>query len=103
MQQQRSYIGNAPSSYIPTGGGGESPPISRGPAEIIPFPVVARVGFLDRTAELAASYRDPSKYLASVYRQQESSLRRRGFPEDVVQSEMAALDRAIQSRLGEHV
>src|SRR5256885_16442629 len=80
MQQQRSYIGNAPSSYIPTGGGGESPPISRGPAEIIPFPVVARVGFLDRTAELAASYRDPSKYLASVYRQQESSLRRRGVP-----------------------
>src|SRR2546430_3854691 len=76
MQQQRSYVGNAPSSYIPPGGGGESPPISRGPAEIIPFPVVARVGFLDRTAELAASYRDPSKYLASVYRQQESSLRR---------------------------
>src|SRR5213592_1846049 len=35
--------------------------------------------------------------------QQESSLRRRGFPEDVVQSEMAALDRAIQSRLGEYV
>jgi hypothetical protein len=60
------------------------------------------VGFLDRTAELAASYHRPDKYLASVYRQQESSLRRRGFTEDVVQSEMAALDRAIKARLAEY-
>src|SRR5436853_407723 len=44
MQQQRSYyIGNAPSSYIPTGGGGESPPISRAMDMLAARRVVERI------------------------------------------------------------
>ena|SRR5215468_1714302 len=87
-----------------TGGGGGGIPNrpSVGPADVIPFPMAHRVAFLDRTAELAASYRDPERYLASVYRQQEQSLRRRGFAEDIVRSEMAALEREIAARLAEY-
>jgi hypothetical protein len=92
----------APVQSITGGGGGPQSRRPRGPAEVIPFPMRARVAFLDRTAELAASYRDPRKYLASVYRQQEASLRRRGFAEEIVRSEMAALERAIEARIAEY-
>jgi len=64
------------------------------------IPVVARVASSTARQSLRRHYRDPSKYLASVYRQQESSLRRRGFPRSVVQSEMAALDRAFSHGWG---
>src|SRR5262249_19663501 len=85
------------------GGGDDRPGRTRGPAEVIPFPMWARVAMLDRTAELAASYREPSRYLASFYRQQEQSLRRRGFADDIVQSEMATLAREVEARIAEWV
>jgi Family of unknown function (DUF6074) len=93
-----------PAAYLANGGGGGGIPKrpSGGPADVIPFPMAHRVAFLDRAAEVAASYRDPKRYLANVYRQQEQSLRRRGFSDDVVQSEMAALAQAIEARLAEY-
>jgi hypothetical protein len=47
-------------------GGGGGPRGKRGPAQMIPFPIVRRVAFLDRTADAASVYRNPSKYLASA-------------------------------------
>jgi len=101
QQMQRDTRGASLQS-VTGGGGGPQSRRPRGPAEVIPFPMTARVAFLDRTAELAASYRDPRKYLASVFAQQERSLRRRGFAEDIVQSELAALERAIEARIAEY-
>jgi hypothetical protein len=84
------------------GGGGQPIEPHVGPAKVIAFPIVRRVAFIDRTAEVAASYRDPSKYLASVYRQQEDAMRRRGLLGETVQSEIAALRRAIESRIAQY-
>jgi hypothetical protein len=93
---------DSPQLEMPLAAGGGRPINPNvGSANLIPFPIAARVAFIERTAEIAASYRNPGKYLASVYRQQECSLRRR-FPEDTVKSEMAAFDRAVQACLGEY-
>jgi hypothetical protein len=100
QQMQRDTIEASVQSVA--GGGGGQPRRPRGPAQLVPFPMAARVAFLDRTAELAASYRDPRRYLASVFRQQEQSLRRRGFVEEIVRSEMAALEREIEARIAEY-
>jgi hypothetical protein len=81
------------------GSGGGHPIRHVGPAVIIPFPSVRRVGFIERTAELATSYRDPRRYLDSVLKQQEKALRRRGLTDDVVRSEIDALAGAIQRRM----
>jgi hypothetical protein len=82
------------------GGGGGARRERRGPAQMIPFPVVRRVACLDNTAYAAAGCRNPSKYLASAYRQQENTMRRKGISEDIIESELKALHRAIQARLG---
>jgi len=91
-------------AHTATGGGGSESPKepSAGPAKVIPFPIARRVAFLERLADAAASYRNPDNYLSSAYRQQEEAMRRRGISENVIQSELAALDRAIQARLGEY-
>jgi hypothetical protein len=52
---------------VPFGSDGDKPMKPHiGPAKVIPFPIVRRVAYA------AASYRNPDKYLASVYRQQEA-------------------------------
>jgi len=99
IPQRIEYDAPLRSAPVTGGGGGRQSRQPRGPAEVVPFPLTARVVFVDRTAEIAASYRDPRKYLANVYRQQEEALRRRGFDDAIVQSEMAALERAVQSRM----
>jgi hypothetical protein len=74
-------------------GGGDRPRV--GTCELLPFPLVRRIDLIRNVAGTAVCYRDPSKFLATQIAAQERALRRRGFPDDVVSSQIAALRRAI--------
>ena len=81
----------APAWY---GGGG------RGPADILPFPMVRRVAFLDRMAIAIASCKKPQLYRERAEKQQRDALQRRQLPEDVIETEIAVFNKEIDWRLG---
>jgi len=87
-----------------TGGGGgddfRTTPPARGPAKVIPFPIVRRLAFLERMADCVASCRDPGGYLAKLADQQRAAMRRRGLSEGAIESEIASFEREIMWRLG---
>jgi Family of unknown function (DUF6074) len=86
-----------------TGGGGGGPTSSlAGPAKVIPFPVLRRVAFLDRMADTASTCRNLDRYMTHILQQQRDAMRRRGIADDMIEAELAALDRAIKSRLEEY-
>jgi len=100
MQQPQCNVGTTPApSYRPTrrGGGGGSP--HTGPAEIIPFPIVARVRFIERMMDMVTSRRNPESYLADAFNKQEDAMRRKGIAQHIIDSELASLERALASRL----
>jgi hypothetical protein len=84
----------------PTWYGGGDAPTGRGPADILPFPMVRRVAFLDRMAIAIASCKKPQPYRERAEKQQRDALRRRQLPEDVIESEIAAFNQEIDWRLG---
>ena len=80
-------------------GGGDGP-TGRGPADILPFPMVRRVAFLDRMAIAIASCKKPQPYRERAEKQQRDALQRRQLPEDVIESEIAVFNQEIDWRLG---
>jgi Family of unknown function (DUF6074) len=88
-------------AHTSTGGGNGNPKKpSANPAEVIPFPVVRRLAFLERTADCVASCRNPANYLAKLANQQRTAMRRRGLSEEAIESEVASFEREIMWRLG---
>ena len=81
-------------------GGGDGPTAGRGPADILPFPMVRRVAFLDRMAIVIASCKKPQPYRERAEKQQRDALQRRQLPEDVIESEIAVFNQEIDWRLG---
>jgi hypothetical protein len=82
-------------------GGGGGPTVRVGPGTIIPFPMAARIRFLERMAVSIAMAR-PSKrqaYREHHEKHQYESLRKRGLPADVIQAEMAIYNRELDWRL----
>ena len=79
-------------------GGGDGP--TAGPADILPFPMVRRVAFLDRMAIAIASCKKPQPYRERAEKQQRDALQRRQLPEDVIESEIAVFNQEIDWRLG---
>jgi hypothetical protein len=82
-------------------GGGNGPTVRVGPARIIPFPMAARVAFLERMTVLIAMARPSNRqgYREHLERQQYESLRKRGLPADVIETEMAIYNRELDWRL----
>jgi hypothetical protein len=54
------------SPAVTYGGGGGRPSAPKGPAKVIPFPVLRRVGFLDRMAWNVSTCRDVDRYMAHI-------------------------------------
>jgi hypothetical protein len=98
--RSRQAAADAIVRYLRDGEEPRSPQIRE--ATVIPFPMAARVEFLDRTASYAASIRDPSKFLAQTFRQQETALRRRGLDDATVKAELATLEREVRNRLAQY-
>jgi len=82
------------------GDGFSTKPSTRGPAEVIPFPIMRRVAFLERMADCVAACRNPANYLAKFADQQRQAMRRRGLSEEAIESEIASFEREIMWRLG---
>jgi hypothetical protein len=90
-------------NVVSTGGrgrGGSARPA--GPAKVIPFPILRRLNFLDTMAQSVAGCRDVDRYMAHILKQQREAMERRGIAEQMIQQELAALDRAFRSRLEEY-
>src|SRR5262249_44260734 len=82
------------------GDGFSTKPSTRGPAEVIPFPIMRRGAFLGRMAACVAACRHPADQLAQFADQQRNALRRRGLSEEAIESEIASFEREIMWRLG---
>lgn len=82
-------------------GGGGGAIVRVGPGTIIPFPMAARVAFLERMAALIAMARPGKRqgYREHHQKQQYESLRKRGLPADVIQTEMTVYNRELDCRL----
>src|SRR5262245_43927441 len=108
MQLQKQYVDDVDYApyYAPasTGGGGGVPTRPRGgPADIIPFPIARRIGFLERMADCVGGCRGRAGYLDKACEQQRKAMRRRGLSNKVIESEIASFKREIAWRLEESV
>jgi hypothetical protein len=66
-------------------------------AQIVPFPIVRRHGFIARQAEYA-SHMNPDgrrRYLGHQFRLQADAMRRKGISEDLVQRELRSMTAAL--------
>jgi hypothetical protein len=93
----------SPALKAVTGGGGGPSSATARPAKVIPFPVLRRIGFIDRMALNVSGCRDVDRYMQHILKQQRDAMERRGIADDMIEHELAALDRAIRSRLEEYV
>src|SRR5262249_15994224 len=82
------------------GDGFSTKPSTRGPAEVIPFPIMRRVAFLERMADFVAACPNLAAYLPHFSHQPSKAMRRRGLSEEAIESEIASFEREIMWRLG---
>lgn len=67
---------------------------------VVPFPSPRRVGYLRKNGELAASYRDPRKYLESLIDKHAQKLVRVGVDRDTAARDVAALRSSLYGYAG---
>ena len=60
-------------------------------AEVLPFPSVKRIAYLRRNGELAATYKNPRKYLEQLIYRHVQKLVRCGVDPDVAAKDVAGL------------
>lgn len=71
-------------------------------AEIIPFPAIRRVGYIERLACMMVTYRPEAAERTLLLRLNGTyeAMLRRGIPEDVASREVQALEHAVRDELG---
>jgi hypothetical protein len=80
-------------------GGGNGAPGRGDPAKIIPFPMAARVAFLERMAASVACCRDPQAYLDRAAKQQREAMQRRQLSEKTIEQEISAFYQEVIERV----
>lgn len=68
--------------------------------KIVPFPSARRVAYLRRNGELAASYKNPRKYLDQLIDRHADKLARCGVAADVAARDIAALRNCLYGYAG---
>jgi len=74
-------------------------------AYIAPFPLHRRVGFVSRQARMMAGLSSDAadRYLKSQINQQRTTLARKGVQDDLIEQELATLERAIRAALWKEI